>query len=141
MNAISPSRIAAIASSTGTTSSSDTSSPSRAKNPSSTAAMAGKYEYEIRSGTASFIRAAFRRFATSHTLSMIPAKGADENHGPHPEEAQRAVSKDGRTTRTFAAILRDARILRQAQERAPQDEVRIFLLVPQGNEEEFGDPK
>src|SRR4029077_6827039 len=36
-------------------SSSETSRPSRRKNPSSTAAAAGKYEFEMRSGTASFI--------------------------------------------------------------------------------------
>ena len=47
----------AIGRSTGKTSSSETSSPSSLKKPSSTAATAGKYEFEIRSGTASFIGA------------------------------------------------------------------------------------
>jgi hypothetical protein len=50
-----PSRIAVSAFSTGTIISKLTSSPSLLKNPSSTAAIAGKYELEIRSGIASFI--------------------------------------------------------------------------------------
>ena len=55
MNSMFPSRIAPSAFSTGTIISNVTSSPSLLKNPSSTAAMAGKYEFEIRSGIASFI--------------------------------------------------------------------------------------
>jgi hypothetical protein len=54
---MSPSRNAWYARSTGKISSAETSIPSRAKNPSSAAASAGKYEFEIRSGIASRIAA------------------------------------------------------------------------------------
>jgi hypothetical protein len=62
--------------------------------------------------------------AAGHADSPL-SRRADPLLGPHPEEAAlfaRPSRRMAAGTISLAAVLRDARILRQAQERAPQDE-------------------
>ena len=71
---ISPSRSAAYARSTGKISSTETSSPSPRKKPSSAAATAGKYEFEIRSGIASFMSGRVQVFRTQFVVVALPRR-------------------------------------------------------------------
>src|SRR6266446_126782 len=58
-------------------------------------------------------------------MKPIASNGRNQTLGPHPEEAAlfaRPSRRMAAGTISLVAVLRDARILRQAQERAPQDE-------------------
>src|SRR5207245_432947 len=59
------------------------------------------------------------------SMKPIASIGRNQTLGPHPEEAAlfaRPSRRMAAGTISLVAVLRDARILRQAQERAPQDE-------------------
>src|SRR5882672_12740319 len=63
--------------------------------------------------------------ATAYYVKSIASNDRNQTLGPHPEEAAlfaRPSRRMAAGTVSRVAVLRDARILRQAQERAPQDE-------------------
>src|SRR5262249_4860172 len=94
-----PSARALYARSTGKISSTATSMPSWAKNPSSAAAIAGKYELEMTSGTAIFMLGSKRRapaipYATwRHPSASYASRGAQNGAEVFPERA-RAFGRD-----------------------------------------------